>query len=145
MASDDTPRRGCLTDAQRAELRAIIAAEYRGTINPGASLLLDGFITDLKPTIRAAIEFDFVPDPRAAVEPEPVPFVIPAKPDPVAAFVGLLMANPDDARRLRELVRRLVTCRSLFEVLGYLYEHPSDAAQLVGTLAQLIERSESQP
>lgn len=137
--------KGCLTDAQRAELRAILEGEYRGVFRHGEPLILDGFIADLKPATRAAIEFDFLPDPRAAVEPEPVPFVIPAKPDTAAAFVGLLMANPDDARRLHELVRRLVTCRSLFEVLGYLYEHPSDAAQLVGTLAQLIERSESQP
>lgn len=86
--------KGCLTDEQRAELRAIIAAEYRGTLRYGESLLLDGFIADLKPKpTTAAIEFDFLPDPRASAEPEPVPFVIPAKPDPVTTMVGYLMAN----------------------------------------------------
>lgn len=96
--------KGCLTDEQRAELRAIIAAEYRGTLRHGESLLLDGFIADLKPKpTTAAIEFDFVPDPLAPAEP--APFVIPAKPNPVAAFVGVLMANPYCAEAVRDFLR----------------------------------------
>lgn len=101
----DPPRRGCLTDAQRAELRAILADEYRGTLTGGTTLILDGFIVAQAKVPPAVIEFDFLPDPKAAPEPEPVPFVIDLKPDPVAAFVGVLMANPDEAALVRRFLR----------------------------------------
>lgn len=109
MASDETPRRGSLTEAQRAELRRILDDEYRGVFRHGEALILDGFIADLKPTTRAAIEFDFVPDPNANPQTPPQEgrdyFILDLKPDPAAAFVGLLMANPTLAADVLGFVR----------------------------------------
>lgn len=145
----DRPRRGCLTDAQRAELRRILADEYRGVLNHGEALILDGFIIAQAKVPPAAIEFDFLPDPKAnpltvpTAERDYLPaFVLDLKPDPVAAFVGVLMANPDAAQRVRELMRRLLACPKLYELLGHLYDQPTQAAGVAHTLAQLIDMSE---
>ena len=79
-----------MTDRQREELRRVLADEYRGVLVTGGPLA--DFIRERRP-VSAVIEFDFLPDPRAAVEPEPRPFVIAEHQDEYQTLPAVVTAD----------------------------------------------------
>ena len=59
------PTSPTLTRAQRKALKTILKDEYRGVVNTGEPMILDGFIKDIKPIFPGAREMDYLNSGRA--------------------------------------------------------------------------------